>query len=463
MSNTAGGPGQEAKKEEDRSVRRTTSARIQVRAHTVLSWSVDSFAALPEEGCSDDDAEGDDVGGLSSWPPVGSAISLKRQCRIDVPPAVARMQSTEPPDGILQQASNFPVELGCPYLRDPSGASAARRGSAPTPTCLERFAEEAKAARWGRRNTGCDEWDDRADTVGAPLERRRISTERLRKRRSTSVPPNWRSSRLEGVVEVEQEEASDRVQKTHSSLTEPVSAHGAAARDGPERAEPSAAGSQSEEEEEEAAEPAPAGFTPDETVIIFDWDDTLLCSSFLRAHVRDEDKGLPKSARPHFRSIEATAVRLLGLAAQRGHCIIVTNAVEGWVEHSAAKYVPGLCEALGAVRIVSARSAHGEQMPGQERQWKAEAFRAVCRQFAGEGRRLNLTVIGDSEMEMGAARAIRQEFEHVLVKTVKLQELPSPEDLSKELAVVSQKFEKILAAPRELSISLARKWPGRTP
>ncbi|CAK0869955.1 unnamed protein product [Prorocentrum cordatum] len=156
---------------------------------------------------------GDDVGGLSSWPPVGSAISLKRQCRIDVPPAVARMQSTEPPDGILQQASNFPVELGCPYLRDPSGASAARRGSAPTPTCLERFAEEAKAARWGRRNTGCDEWDDRADTVGAPLERRRISTERLRKRRSTSVPPNWRSSRLEGVVEVEQEEASDRVHR----------------------------------------------------------------------------------------------------------------------------------------------------------------------------------------------------------------------------------------------------------
>ncbi|CAK0886090.1 unnamed protein product, partial [Prorocentrum cordatum] len=84
-------------------------------------------------------------------------------------------------------------------------------------------------------------------------------------------------------------------------------------------------------------------------------------------------------------------------------------------------------------------------MPGQERQWKAEAFRAVCRQFAGEGRRLNLTVIGDSEMEMGAARAIRQEFEHVLVKTVKLQELPSPEDLSKELAVVSQKGDPGIA------------------
>mmetsp|Transcript_45768 Transcript_45768/g.121359 ORF Transcript_45768/g.121359 Transcript_45768/m.121359 type:complete len:285 (+) Transcript_45768:82-936(+) len=213
---------------------------------------------------------------------------------------------------------------------------------------------------------------------------------------------------------------------------------------------------------EPESEPEGAGARPrQKTVTIFDWDDTLLCSSFLRAHVRDEDKGLPKSARPHFRSIEATAVRLLGLAAQRGHCIIVTNAVEGWVEHSAAKYVPGLCEALGAVRIVSARSAHGEQMPGQERQWKAEAFRAVCRQFAGEGRRLNLTVIGDSEMEMGAARAIRQEFEHVLVKTVKLQELPSPEDLSKELAVVSQKFEEILASPRELSISLARRWSGR--
>jgi len=215
---------------------------------------------------------------------------------------------------------------------------------------------------------------------------------------------------------------------------------------------------------EPESEPEGAGARPrQKTVTIFDWDDTLLCSSFLRAHAKDEDAALPSGVLPHFRSIEAAAARLLELAARRGECVIVTNAVEGWVEYSAAKYLPSVCEVLGKVRIVSARSVHGESMPGQVGRWKAEAFRAVCEQFADEGVRLNLTVIGDSELEMNAARAMRQEFEHALVKTVKLQELPSPEDLSKELAVVSQKFEKILAAPRELSISLARKWPGRTP
>jgi hypothetical protein len=194
-----------------------------------------------------------------------------------------------------------------------------------------------------------------------------------------------------------------------------------------------------------------------ETLTIFDWDDTLLCSSFLSAHSKDGE--LPSATKQHLRNIEASTRQLLEFAIRRGKCIIVTNAVEGWVEYSAAKYLPGLCDVLAKVQVISARSTYGQTMPDQADEWKVQAFRAL-RQQLGDQVHLNLTVIGDSEMEMLAGKVLSQEFDHVVLKTIKLKEAPSPEDLFKEHQVISQKFEKILIAPRELSISLSRKWAG---
>mmetsp|Transcript_9891 Transcript_9891/g.8402 ORF Transcript_9891/g.8402 Transcript_9891/m.8402 type:complete len:121 (-) Transcript_9891:9-371(-) len=96
-----------------------------------------------------------------------------------------------------------------------------------------------------------------------------------------------------------------------------------------------------------------------QTVIIFDWDDTLLCTSYLnlRAGQQQNRQDISKSVQKHLTNISTTDSKLLEMAMAHGETFIITNAMKGWVEYSARKYVPELLPTLRKVRIISARTA----------------------------------------------------------------------------------------------------------
>jgi hypothetical protein len=189
-----------------------------------------------------------------------------------------------------------------------------------------------------------------------------------------------------------------------------------------------------------------------QTVIIFDWDDTLLCTSYLLS--QGDDK-LPKHVEQHLRSTQQVARNLLEQALQSGHTFIITNAMSGWVEYSAAKWAPGLLPVLQKVQVISARSEYESQFPDQVGKWKVEAFCEVQR-------KLNLPIItnlisiGDSNFEMDATHVMAKKFDQALIKTVKLREHPSPDELYKQLELVSQKFKPIIENARPLKITIGR-------
>jgi len=187
-----------------------------------------------------------------------------------------------------------------------------------------------------------------------------------------------------------------------------------------------------------------------QTVIVFDWDDTLLCTSYLSSQGDDR---LPRHVEQHLRSTQQVAGRLLERALQSGHTYIITNAMNGWVEYSAAKWAPGLWPVLKKVRVISARSKYEPQFPGQVSKWKVEAFLEVQRNL-NSPIITNLISIGDSTFEMDAAHVMAKQFDTALIKTVKLIGHPSPEGLYKQLDLVSQKFEHIIENGRNLKIDL---------
>lgn len=193
-----------------------------------------------------------------------------------------------------------------------------------------------------------------------------------------------------------------------------------------------------------------------QTVIIFDWDDTLLCTSFLNLR---QDQPLPAVVDRHLRGIESAGRRLLELAGRMGHCFIITNAMTGWVEYSAAKYVPDLLPVLQKVRVISARGRYEAQFPGEVSKWKIQAFLEVQRQLDSQII-TNLISLGDSNFEMDAVHVMGKEFAQALIKTIKFRENPSPEELLKQLELVAQKFERIVENARNLKIGLERKWVG---
>mmetsp|Transcript_116575 Transcript_116575/g.226741 ORF Transcript_116575/g.226741 Transcript_116575/m.226741 type:complete len:308 (-) Transcript_116575:218-1141(-) len=188
-----------------------------------------------------------------------------------------------------------------------------------------------------------------------------------------------------------------------------------------------------------------------QTVIVFDWDDTLLCTSYLNSH---RDDRLPRHVEQHVRSIQQVARHLLERALQAGHTFIITNATSGWVEYSAARWAPEFLPVLQTVRVISARSKYEPQFPGQVGKWKTEAFLEVQRKLNSQII-TNLISIGDSKFEMDAVHFMAKKFDQALIKTVKLREYPSPEELHKQLELVFQKFEPIIENARNLKLCAA--------
>jgi len=192
-----------------------------------------------------------------------------------------------------------------------------------------------------------------------------------------------------------------------------------------------------------------------QTVTIFDWDDTLLCTTHLEMMQRQQGS-LPPQVREQLAALEAIVSQLLTAASANGKVFIITNASEGWVQHSSSMCFPNLQPLLAPVVIISARAGFETQYPGDSHAWKMHAFLKVQDQLQLEAV-TNLVSVGDSHIEMDAVHLLGRSFAHALVKTVKLWERPTPYELQKQLEVVADKLPDIYTSGTTLNIWLERE------
>ena len=81
------------------------------------------------------------------------------------------------------------------------------------------------------------------------------------------------------------------------------------------------------------------------SLIIFDWDNTLLPTSFLTPH-GVYDLNLSEKDKEKLAKIEFNVLRLLSIAIEKGNVYIITNAGPGWMEYSAERYYPSIVKLL---------------------------------------------------------------------------------------------------------------------
>jgi len=196
--------------------------------------------------------------------------------------------------------------------------------------------------------------------------------------------------------------------------------------------------------------PTPQRAPSHQTLIIFDWDDTLLASSFLCAMGK---KDISLQRLEQIRASEAASVKLLQLAISLGQTIIITNAVDDWVLASAKCWAPRLLPLLRKVKVISARSRYEAQYPHDPMSWKAAMFLEVRRQFNPDII-TNLISIGDADYEMEAAQAMAREFKSACVKLIKFRPRPSASELTRQSEVACEGLARIVGKARNIRVRL---------
>lgn len=197
-------------------------------------------------------------------------------------------------------------------------------------------------------------------------------------------------------------------------------------------------------------------------MIIFDWDDTLLPSSWLCSEgLRLDTVEIPLKAQLKLRELEGAVTSILEHGLRNGEVIIITNAETGWVELSAQKFFPGVVTILTRLQVVSARSMYEHQFPGSPCDWKVQAFsRAVRSRFlSAPGHVLSL---GDSLHERNALHQVVSSISSVNSKSIKFVEHPTLEQLHRQIDLVSSTFDSICYHDGNLDLMLTIQLLGNT-
>ena len=193
-------------------------------------------------------------------------------------------------------------------------------------------------------------------------------------------------------------------------------------------------------------------------IFIFDWDDTLMCTSFVAPCGILNIDDLTQADKTNMKNLDQLVTNLLTKSMEKGNVFIITNAAYGWVEFSAKKLYPTTYNLLKKIKIISARGMCEKIYPGDYRQWKTKAFiETMKKNKINFLKTANIISFGDSIIELEASHKLKEVFADGYIKTVKFKECPQPGELIKELKIIITQFDTIMSNMRNLSVKVAKK------
>jgi hypothetical protein len=192
-------------------------------------------------------------------------------------------------------------------------------------------------------------------------------------------------------------------------------------------------------------------------IFIFDWDDTLFCTTFLSPlGYLDDDVTVLVSNMEKIQKLESLVKKLLTLTIEKGDTYIITNSEPGWVEYSCKRFFPNVSTLLNKIKIISARGLYENEYPNDFRTWKNKAFNDIIQNYE-KNLPTNIMCLGDSTYEIKAARHLSTNFPNSYLKTIKFRENPKIEQIINQLNLVLDKFDYIYSACKNWTITIDKK------
>ena len=204
-----------------------------------------------------------------------------------------------------------------------------------------------------------------------------------------------------------------------------------------------------------------------ETLLIFDYDDTLFPTSFLasrgyRLDGPDASADIQRLLDEYADVVETSLLQ----ARELGHVVILTNAETGWIELTSQKFMPRLSELLESFPLVSARSTYEPLGISSPFQWKLRAFESVINEHYDRVRSFscrNVLSFGDSIHERDAAHQVCANLPQSVCKSIKFMERPDVAQLTKQHSLIRDCFEQIVHHQGTLDLCIQCQQPGEEP
>lgn len=203
-------------------------------------------------------------------------------------------------------------------------------------------------------------------------------------------------------------------------------------------------------------------FSFEETVFIFDWDDTILPSAWVQGQgLRlDEESKVSECQRQQLSEAANAAMETLRAAKQHGTVVLVTNAERGWIELSCQKFLPTLYPTLENLKLLSARTTYESPLRASPCDWKLCAFESEIERIFGEQvitspeYRKNIFSLGDSIHEREALLRATASLPNCRSKSLKFMERPEIGQLCKQHSLISGCFERLVQHDGNLDLCI---------
>jgi len=178
-------------------------------------------------------------------------------------------------------------------------------------------------------------------------------------------------------------------------------------------------------------------------VAVFDFDDTLYASSYLKTETEKKSQELADSI-------------LLLMETAKKYCnkiYIITNATKAWIKLCTTEYLPG-CELLcDKVDVISTQDSWYSKGEEKFETWKIKAFDDVLKPlFQNQEQKHTLLSFGDAMHDRAASASLRNE--HITVKNIKFVEAPTLDQLLYQQKIICHVFDHIYNFEGDLDLMM---------
>ena len=177
--------------------------------------------------------------------------------------------------------------------------------------------------------------------------------------------------------------------------------------------------------------------TKKETVFIFDWDDTLMCTSFILS----KDQNLSEEDKKLINNLGKIVNIFLKECNKYGKIIIMTNSTEKWMKQTSEKYLKIKNILISKIQIISTRDLFSKK--GIEtKKWKELAMEDILYKY---GDKIENIICGsDSENDIEVFKNISKKYNKINISTIKFKSKPSPLIMIKQIQYLNKKINEII-------------------